>query len=177
MCPRTLANDCNEIKVDCADDASNLCENTSNKLNPEAIGKILGKSCFDIPPLDVMKSRAGHQQQIAFNQQSIQRVQIQLRNFQQLWFANGSLILIPEEELHPILKATVQTPMVENPFLPASSSISEINQGFWPNNLIQIVKGIVSLPSIQPSDPELKFSLDREAAMINFNVLKNMNSS
>ena len=36
--PRTLENDCNEIKVDCANDAPNLCEGTSNKLNPEAEG-------------------------------------------------------------------------------------------------------------------------------------------
>ena len=38
--------------------------------------------------------------------------------------------------------------------------------------MIQLVREIVSLPSIQPLDLEFKFSLDREAAMINFNVLK-----
>ena len=86
--------------------------------------------------------------------------------------ANDSPILISEEELPPIFEATAKTQIVDNPFLPAYSRNAEINQDFWPSNLIQLVREIVSLPSIQPSDPKFKFSLDREAAMINFNVLK-----
>ena len=55
--PRTLANDCNEIKVDCVDDAPKLFEFDSKKLNQEAIGNILGESHFDIPPSDIVKSK------------------------------------------------------------------------------------------------------------------------
>ena len=149
-----------------------FCESTSNKLNPEVIGNILGKSCFDIPPLDVMKSRGRAPATNSIQSTANSKSPNAIEDLPAALVANDSPVLIPEEELPPIFEATAKTQIVDNPFLAAYSRNAEINQDFWPSNLIQLVREIVSLPSIQPSDPEFKFSLDREAVMINFNVLK-----
>ena len=163
------------MKVAWTGDPSKSCKGASNKLSSEAIGN--GKSCLHFPSSDALKSRdrapATNTIQSIANLKSLNVI----REMPAALDANGPSFVISEEELPPILKVTMQTPMVKNPFLPTSSSNSEVNQGFWPNNLIQLVREIVKQPSHQPLDPEFKFSLDRDAAVTNFNVLKSTTST
>ena len=170
--PRTLANDCNEIKADCINDAPNLLEFNSKKLNQEAIGNILGESCLGVPPSNVVESRgrasAMNNIQSTANAESPNEIE----EHPATSVANGSPNLIPGKELPPNFEAAVQIAMVDNPFLPTFSRKAEATQEFWPSNLIQLVRETVKHPSSQPSDPEFKFTLDREAAVINFEVLK-----
>ena len=144
--PRTLANDCNEIKADCINDAPNLLEFNSKKLNQEAIGNISGESCLGVPPSNVVESRgrasAMNNIQSTANAESPNEIEEPPATS----VANGSSNLIPEKKLLPNFEATVQMPMVDNPFLPTYSRKAEAIQEFWPSNLIQLVIEIVSHP-------------------------------